>query len=70
MLEEIRAKIKEKLENEVLEALDEWADNLDVRDFISYADIEERLNNRICNQLDIDSMVDDLLDEVIEDIDF
>ena len=69
MMQEIREKLKEKIENEVYECFDEWADNLDVRDFISYADLEERLNNRISQALDVESMIDELIDEVFEDLD-
>lgn len=69
-MSDFKEMLKNKIESMVYDALEDWIDNIDLTEFISYADIEDALNNKLSSELDIEEIITDMLDEVVEDIDF
>lgn len=67
MMNEIKERLREKVEAMVAEAIEDWVDNIDLTDFVSYCDVEDKLNNKLSEAFSLDEIIDEMFDDVIED---
>lgn len=68
MMNEIKEKLRNRVEEMVAEAIEDWVDNIDLTDFVSYCDVEDKLNNKLAEAFDLDAIIDGMFDDVIDDV--
>lgn len=61
-----RARLREKIESEVLEAMDDVIDDIDVSEYIDSYTIKERIGDYLSKE--IENEIDDVLDDVLDEL--